>query len=151
MGKMFELLKEGLEDALEYHRGNVKLRTKLIIIPDTPKKYKSEDIKNLRNKLKFSQSTLATWLNVSLNTVQAWEQGTRNPSHAVLRLLDIFDKNFSLIESIYDSKLITKKKKTTCCNSTLSSERQRGSLVAKSKQYSLKKRKHVEMDRKKRK
>lgn len=51
--------------------------------------------------LNFSQSALANWLNVSLNAVQAWEQGLRNPSQAVLRLLDIFDKDFSSIEAIY--------------------------------------------------
>jgi putative transcriptional regulator len=135
MSKMFDLLKEGLEEALEYHRGNVKLRTKEVIVPDMPKSYKAADIKKLRGKLKFSQSALATWLNVSLNTVQAWEQGTRNPSHAVLRLLDIFDKDFALIESIYDSNPETKKKKTA--NST--AERQQERVVAKSKQYSLKK------------
>jgi hypothetical protein len=36
--------------------------------------------------------------------VQAWEQGTRNPSQAVLRLLDVFNKDFSSIEAICESK-----------------------------------------------
>lgn len=62
MSKMFDLLKEGLEEALEYHRGNVKLRTKEVVVPDMPKSYKAADIKKLRGKLKFSQSALATWL-----------------------------------------------------------------------------------------
>jgi putative transcriptional regulator len=110
MGKMFDLLKEGLEEALEYHRRKVQLRTNEVFFPDMPKDYKAEDIKKLRRKLKFSQSALATWLNVSLNTVQAWEQGARNPSQVVLRLLEIFDKGFSSIEAIYKSKPVTRKK-----------------------------------------
>lgn len=97
---MFELLKEGLEEALEYHRGNVKLRTKEVFIPNAPKNYKAKDIKNLRGKLKFSQSAFSAWLNVSLNTVQAWEQGTRRPSHSALRLLEVFDKGFHTVEEI---------------------------------------------------
>ncbi len=128
---MFGMLYEALSDVLEYERGNKELRTKEIIIPDTPKKYKAEDIKKLRKKLKFSQNALAKWLNVSLNTVQSWEQGTRNPSHAVLRLLDIFDKDFSSIVSIYDSKPVTKKNKTS--SSILTSEKPQTQVAAKSK------------------
>ena len=40
--------------------------------------------------MKFSQKAFATWLNVSLNTIQAWEQGTRRPNQFSLRLLEIF-------------------------------------------------------------
>lgn len=65
---MFDLLKEGLEEAIEFHKGNVKLRTKEVFIPDAPKNYKAEDIKKLRSKLNITQQELATWLNVSLNT-----------------------------------------------------------------------------------
>lgn len=137
MGRMFELLKEGLEEALEYHRGKVKLRTREIFVPDAPKNYKAKDIKKLREKLNFSQSALATWLNVSLNTVQAWEQGTRNPSQAVLRLLDIFDKDFSSIEAIYESKAKPKKKKAN--SNSCMTERSHGCMVAKPRHYSMKK------------
>lgn len=136
MGRMFDLLKEGLEEALEYHKGKVKLRTKEIFVPEIPKSYTSKDIKRLREKLKFSQSALATWLNVSLNTVQAWEQGARHPSQAVLRLLDIFDKDFSSIEAIYESKTKPKKEKF---NSSCTTERSQGRIVAKSRYYFLKK------------
>jgi len=104
MGKMFDLLKEGLEEAIEYHKGNVKLRAKEVFIPDAPKNYRAEDIKNLRAKLGITQSELSLWLNISLNTVQAWEQGLRNPSHSSLRLLEMFDKDFSFIKKIIKGK-----------------------------------------------
>lgn len=103
MGKMFEILKEGLEEAIEFHRGNVKLRTKEVFLPDSPKKYKPNDIKKLRTKLNVTQKELAAWLNVSLNTVQAWEQGARKPSQSSLRLLEVLDKDFSGIKKIVSS------------------------------------------------
>jgi putative transcriptional regulator len=104
MGKMFDMLKEGLEEAIEYHKGKVKLRTKKVFIPDSPKNYNAKDIKNLRAKLGITQQGLASWMNVSLNTVQTWEQSKRNPSHSSLRLLEVFEKDFSLVEKILTTK-----------------------------------------------
>lgn len=98
MGKMFELLKEGLEDAIAFEKGlSKKTRVKKVRIdnseiPEQPKEYGANDIKHLRSKLNCSQNILAAYLNVSLNTVQSWEQGIRHPNHATLRLLEILDK-----------------------------------------------------------
>lgn len=101
---MFDMLKEGLEEAIDYHKGKVKLRTKEVFIPDAPKNYKANDIKKLRERLGITQKELASWMNVSLNTVQTWEQNKRNPSHASLRLLEVFEKDFASLE-----KTLTKK------------------------------------------
>lgn len=135
MGKMFDVLDEALSEALEYVRGNVKLPTKIVFIPDAPKIYKAKDIRNLRSKLKFSQKNFASWLNVSLNTVQAWEQGARKPNHAALRLLEIFDKEFSSVERICKAESNPKKSKPQKKTSQTSSlERgSKGSIAAKSK------------------
>jgi putative transcriptional regulator len=98
MGRMFDLLKEGLEEAISYERGlskNVRVKKKRIdvdTVPKQPQEYQASDIKNLRKKLNCSQSLLAAYLNVSINTIQAWEQGIRKPNHATLRLLEIVDK-----------------------------------------------------------
>lgn len=92
MGKMFEKLHKSLSDAIEYERGNITLRTKQIIIPEAPKNYDATAIRKLRAKLGISQRDFALWLNVSLNTVKAWEQDIRNPSHSALRLLEVFEK-----------------------------------------------------------
>jgi hypothetical protein len=37
----------------------------------------------------MSQGVFARLLNVSVKTVQSWEQGERKPSHAALRLLQV--------------------------------------------------------------
>jgi putative transcriptional regulator len=96
---MFELLKEGLEEAIAYEKGlskNVKVKklriSDKVVLPQHPKQYSANDIKRMRNKLNCSQIIFAAYLNVSLNTIQAWEQGFRSPNHATLRLLEIVDK-----------------------------------------------------------
>lgn len=131
MGKMYDILDEALSEALEYVQGNVKLRTKEIFIPDSPKHYRGQEIKKLRSKLGITQKDLALWLNVSLNTVQAWEQNIRNPSHSSLRLLEIFNKDFSIIEKILKNKKQTSSLKKTAVPS--SSAPHRTCMVAKSK------------------
>ena len=102
---MFEKLNKSLSDAIEYERGNITLRTKHIVIPEAPKNYDAATIKKLRAKLGISQRDFALWLNVSLNTVKAWEQDVRNPSHSALRLLEVFEKGsyrgFSFIMEIF--------------------------------------------------
>lgn len=91
MGKMSNLLKQGLSDALEHAQGKRTLRTKEMRLPDPPKKYRSRDIKRLRRKLRCSQHIFAVFLNVSIKTIQAWESGERHPNSITNRLLEILD------------------------------------------------------------
>lgn len=55
MGEMYDLLKEGLTEALEHAKGERTLRTKEVLLPDPPKEYHAKDIKRLRRKLRCSQ------------------------------------------------------------------------------------------------
>lgn len=112
MSKMFEMLKGGFEDALNYERGKKILRVKRVIIPEPPKHYNAENIKKLRSNLGMSQSDFALWLNVSLNTVKSWEQSVRTPSHSALRLLEFFERGYPFVKQIYnipDEELIKAK------------------------------------------
>jgi len=43
--------------------------------------------------LNASQTLFATYLNVSPNAMRSWEQGTRRPRQAALKLLVIAKKN----------------------------------------------------------
>jgi putative transcriptional regulator len=47
---------------------------------------------SLEQALQLSQAVFARVLNVSVRTVQAWEQGLRQPSDAALKLLTIAKK-----------------------------------------------------------
>jgi len=90
--KIFKELRESLQDALAYERGEpVNLR--VTEIPTPPKKITPREIREIRNALKASQSIFAVYLNVSANAVRSWEQGTRRPQHAALKLLMIAKRN----------------------------------------------------------
>lgn len=90
--KFFKDLKGALDEAIAHKNGKIKLRSIEIEIPEPPAEYKPKDIKKIRAKNRYSQSSLAMVLNVSVRTVQSWESGQRVPSHAALRLLEIVDK-----------------------------------------------------------
>jgi len=90
--KFFNELKEALEDVRDYRLGK---RTDLRVteIPAPPKKITPREIRRIRQSLKASQSLFAVYLNVSPNAVRSWEQGTRRPQHAALKLLAIAKRN----------------------------------------------------------
>ena len=53
--------------------------------------YSAKKIFQLREKYDVSQSVFAALLNVSLSTIQKWEQGQKEPSSAANRLLQVVD------------------------------------------------------------
>jgi putative transcriptional regulator len=83
-------LKEALEGALAFERGERRdLKVTRIQAPRPPKAMSPKDIARIREKLNCSQAVFAMMLNVSPKTVQAWEQGSREPGDAALKLLTI--------------------------------------------------------------
>ena len=89
--QLFEELKESLNQALQHARGERNdLRT--TTLPRPPQKMSSAEIVGLRETLNASQAVFAHYLNVSVKTVQAWEQGIGKPSGAALKLLSIVRK-----------------------------------------------------------
>lgn len=88
----FSELTESLHQALEHARGDrTDLRT--TVLPSPPPPMSKQEITRLRQELSCSQSVFARVLNVSVKTVQAWEQGVRIPSDAALKLLSIARKH----------------------------------------------------------
>ena len=55
------------------------------------KTYSAKQIKRIRLRHKASQAVFAAYLNTSTSTVQKWELGTKKPSSASLKLLNIVD------------------------------------------------------------
>ncbi len=91
MSKLFEDLSEGLQEAIEYERGNGKAKKTVYII--TPiKKYSNKEIKSIRNKAGMTQNTFADFMGVSKKTVEAWELGRTHPTGAAYRLLEILEQ-----------------------------------------------------------
>ncbi len=62
-----------------------------LCIPEI-KDYSAKEIVNIREKYRLSQAALASVFNISVSTVQKWEQGFKKPSSASLKLLDIIDR-----------------------------------------------------------
>ena len=60
---------------------------------EPPPQYLSERIKEIREKMGLSQPVFAAALNVSAETVRAWEQGKREPDGATLRLLEVAEEH----------------------------------------------------------
>ncbi len=94
--KVFEDLRLALADSLRYEQGqSVNLR--VTELPPPPKPFSPAKIREIRLALNASQARFARFLNVSPNTVQSWEQGTRHPQHAALKLLNIAKKHPQLL------------------------------------------------------
>jgi putative transcriptional regulator len=89
--KIFEDLRESLQDTKAFEQGrDVDLR--VTELPPSPRKLRPTEIRGIRLSLNASQVLFATFLNVSPNTIRSWEQGTRRPQGADLKLLSIAKK-----------------------------------------------------------
>ena len=90
----FAELKSAMEGALAFERGERRnLKVSRIQAPRPPKAMSPRDIARIRQKLNCSQAVFAMMLNISPKTVQAWEQGSREPGDAALKLLTIAKKH----------------------------------------------------------
>ncbi len=89
---IFEDMREALRDAAAYEQGEA-VNLRVTRIPPRPKRISPHEVRRIRQALKASQALFATYLNVSPNAVRSWEQGTRRPRQAALKLLTIAKKN----------------------------------------------------------
>lgn len=69
--ELFDKLVQSLEQAVQIHRGEAKPSRQFV--------FKSEDVRKIRAKLHKSQAEFARMIGVSVNTLQNWEQGRRQP------------------------------------------------------------------------
>lgn len=88
MSSLFDDLKEGLEEAIAYEKGNGKAKSKTYMILPV-KEYAGKEIRDIRMKAGMTQSVFASYMGVSIKTVEAWEGGRTHPTGPVFRLLDI--------------------------------------------------------------
>lgn len=89
---VFEDIKTGLMEAIEYEKGNLKANTRtLSVIPI--EEFTPSEIKDIRKSVGMTQVLFAKYLGVSLKTVEAWESGRNQPSGTACRLLAITKKD----------------------------------------------------------
>lgn len=89
---VFDDLRAALQGAAAYERGQ-SVNPRVTRLPSRPKPISACEIRRIRQALNASQPLFAAYLNVSANAVRSWEQGTRRPRQAALKLLLIARKN----------------------------------------------------------
>lgn len=96
--KLFGELTESLQEMVNDSAGKkIHMRTRTVELPAAPKVLTNKDIMVLRKRMNVSQAVFARYLNISVKTVQAWEQGFAHPSGASLKLLSIAQKDPSVL------------------------------------------------------
>jgi putative transcriptional regulator len=97
--KIYDDLRQALSDAVAYERGE-QIDLRVTELPAPPKPMKPREIRRIRRSLNASQAVFARFLCVSPKAIQSWEQGTRRPEKAALRLLYIAKQNPALLLSV---------------------------------------------------
>lgn len=98
------LLIQGAKEALAYVRGegtarvHTRVRHEASPPAPPPAAYDAARIRSVRVRLGFNQRSFAQALNVSGQTVRAWEQGVNAPSGASLRLLEIAERHPEVLQ-----------------------------------------------------
>lgn len=69
--------------------GTEKARERVVKLPKPIKAMSAAQIRSIRSSLGFTQTQFAVLLNVPTVTAISWENGTRKPSGAALRLLAV--------------------------------------------------------------
>lgn len=95
-----ERLIASLEQALAIERGEAvpaAVRSHLITARYTSARpaprYRPNQVRKIRASVKLSQAVFAATLNVSPDTVRAWEQGKKRPGGPAARLLELAEKD----------------------------------------------------------
>lgn len=101
MDSFFEDLKQGLEEAIAFEKGTGEATVKTYMIMPI-KEYTGKEIRDIRRKAGMTQSVFASYMGVSIKTVEAWEGGRTHPTGPVFRLLDILavsdDKEYIVVK-----------------------------------------------------
>jgi putative transcriptional regulator len=95
----FDRLKESLEQAVDYKKGD-KSKARVSIYEIPVPEYKAADVVRVRSNLHLSQRGLALALGVSPRTVEAWEGGRNEPCGAARNLLYLIEKNTALVDQL---------------------------------------------------
>jgi putative transcriptional regulator len=103
MSKQFESMMEGLNELLEYAKGDkTKCRVRVVEIPDIQvqplKQYNKEELRNIRLRNNLTLKTFADCFGVSQKTVESWERGENTPSGSSIRLFQLLEKNSCVLE-----------------------------------------------------
>lgn len=97
MGEMNQTFGEGIiEDLRELcdtlkkgERLESRYTVRTVQLDLTPREFKPEDVRLLRDALQVSQPLFAQIVGTSVETIESWEQGIRKPPSMACRLLEM--------------------------------------------------------------
>lgn len=89
---IFNEIKQGLQEAIDYERGNVKAKITVRSVEPIAR-FDPSDIRQIRNNTGLTQKMFAKYMGVSVKTIEAWESGRNHPDGAACRLLSITKNN----------------------------------------------------------
>ena len=90
---VYSSIKKGLQEAIEYEKGNLKGVKRHVITVKPLTVYKAKEIKKVRTNLELSQSAFANIIGVSKKAVEAWESGKNVPQGPAQRIIELLDKD----------------------------------------------------------
>ena len=85
---LFDDIKTGLGQAIEYEKGHLKAKTTTLTVAPVAC-FKPEEIRSIRKETGLTQVLFAKYMGVSVKTVEAWESGRNHPEGAACRLLSM--------------------------------------------------------------
>lgn len=83
---LFDDIMTGLNEAVEYEKGNLNVKTTKMSVADTDK-FSPVEIKTIRVGTGLTQMLFARYMGVSVKTIEAWEAGRNHPDGPACRLL----------------------------------------------------------------
>ena len=89
MSKLFEEMAQGMAEARAYMEG--EREGYKVTLPE------SIDVREIRNRLRFSQGRFADAFGLSVDAVRHWESGRRNPEAAARALLMVIAHDPQLV------------------------------------------------------
>ena len=95
----------GLKEAIAHGRKQKKLRVSSLEIPEPAREWKRKEIIQLRKEhFKVSQPVFASFLNVTVSTVRAWEQGQKSPGGSARRLLEVAEMEPKIFQKLAEAQ-----------------------------------------------
>jgi len=91
MSSLFEDLKTGLQEAIDFEKGVGTAKSKTLVIAPV-QRYSNVEIREIRNRSGMTQTVFANYMGVSKKTVEAWELGRTHPTGPAYRLISILDQ-----------------------------------------------------------
>ena len=96
---LFEELKSGLTEAIEYEQGKLTLKTTTVTLKEHTL-LSAKQIRAVREKYNMSRALFAKFMHISPRTLEKWELGTSKPNEQASTLLALTDKYPDMLERL---------------------------------------------------